>query len=176
MNAWLGWELCSFWFAAHIYVVHKNSPHLLLLRMIIGIIITNSVNVITGRLPYTSNHIYQKIVNAIQSVVCKDELVFLYIGFNGTSDDSYGIYASIHWRHNEMSRLSMSTAARTESPQTNVILVDQGQCLPLQLLSSIELEICWKYQFPAKKRQNRLKILMEKPFQPSVTDVYSEIG
>ena len=60
MNAWLGWELCSFWFAAHIYVIHKNSPHLLL-RMIIGIIITNSVNVITGRLLYTSNHIYQNV-------------------------------------------------------------------------------------------------------------------
>ena len=63
-----------------------------------------------------------------------------------------------------------------QSPQTNVISDDLGRCLPLQLLSSIELEICWKYQFPAKKRQNRLKILMEKPFQPSVTDVYSEIG
>ena len=159
------------------YIRRPQKLPLLLLGMIIGIIITNSVNVIiTGRLLYTSNHIYQQILNAIQSVVCKDELVFLYIGFNGTSDDSYGIYASIHWRHNEMSRLSMSTAARTESPQTNVILVDQGQCLPLQLLSSIELKICWKYQFPAKKRQNRLKILMEKPFQPSVTDVYSEIG
>ena len=54
-----------------------------------------------------------------------------------------------------MSRLSMSTDGAwkvEQSPQTNVI------------------------SDPAMERQNRLKILMEKPFQPSVTDVYSEIG
>ena len=58
----------------------------------------------------------------------------------------------------------------------SAINLEWPRSMPLQLLSWIELEICWKYQFPAKKRQNRLKILMEKPFQPSVTDVYSEIG
>ena len=35
-------------------------------------------------------------------LVCKDsqdELVSLYIGFYGCSDDSYVIYANIHWRN-----------------------------------------------------------------------------
>ena len=82
MNECMAWLKAVQFLICCTYICRPQKLPLLLLGMIIGIIITNNVNVITGRLLYTSNHIYQKIVNAIQSVVCKDrqdELVFLYI-------------------------------------------------------------------------------------------------
>ena len=166
------------------YIRRPQKLPLLLLRMIIDIIITNSVNVITGRLLCTSNHIYKKLwmlSSQWHANIAKMNCFLLSRGCNGSSDDSYGIYAWIHWRNMKCHaspqphRRKVKTRAvfclsrvRNKSRMTKVDA--------LQLLSWIELEICWKYQFPAKKRQNRLKILMEKPFQPSVTDVYSEIG
>ena len=48
------------------------------------------------------------------------------MGFNGSSDDSYGIYAFIHWKYMKCRHVCEQTDGHTESGKSGSILLGQN--------------------------------------------------
>ena len=83
MNECMAWLRAVQFLICCTYIRRPQKLPLLLLRMIIVIIITNSVNIIiTGRL-YPSNHIHRKIVNVIHREKLKVLLTNLSVMWSG---------------------------------------------------------------------------------------------
>ena len=101
MNTWLGWKLCSFWFAAHIYVVHKNCPF----SSSEWLLTSSQQTVSTSSLgdyhapPITYKKKLWMLSSQWHANIANMNCFLLSRGCNGSSDDSYGIYAWIHWRN-----------------------------------------------------------------------------